>query len=371
MDFVTGPGKPERHPVKALDALHSVWNDPATMSTIRNQLSLTRAALRTNVVLLILLLLTAFTVPGWSQSADSSPAVDSARRPKNDRELHYWLENMIVFHHFSMAEVSAATGLSAEEVDAAVEKFHLAGRQPPARKPGDALRVLPYPGGRHPRIGFLEGAINPQRETKVSIFTPWDDSSYVVADVPEAVFSNLGLLYLAHTHVPTIWDSQQIPLPKLEWQRKRGGVLEMERMLPNSISFGTEVIPCRDGVRFEMWLKNGTREKPTGMRVQNCIMLKAAPEFNALTNANKILAKPYCAVRSEDGRHWMITAFEPCDRPWANPKVPCIHSDPKFRDCAPGETTRIRGWLSFYEGTDIQAEFKRLDGLGWQEGKGK
>ena len=24
---------------------------------------------------------------------------------------------------------------------------------------------MPYPGGRHPRIGFLEGAVDPQRET--------------------------------------------------------------------------------------------------------------------------------------------------------------------------------------------------------------
>ena len=70
--------------------------------------------------------------------------------------------------------------------------------------------MLPYPGGRHPRIGFLEGAIDPQRETKLSVFTPWHDSSYVVADVPEAIWSNLGLTYLAHTHIPTIWTAQKI-----------------------------------------------------------------------------------------------------------------------------------------------------------------
>jgi hypothetical protein len=276
---------------------------------------------------------------------------------------------MIVFHHFSTAEVSSATGMSAEEIESVAKKFHLTGRQPPAHKPGDPLRVLPYPGGRHPRIGFLDGAVNPQRDTKVSIFSPWDESSYVVADVPEAIFSNLGLTYLAHTHIPTLWDAQQITLPKLEWQRKRGGVLEMARTLPNGIAFGTKVVPRRDGVRFEMWLKNGTQERLTKLRVQNCVMLKAAPEFNALTNANKVLSKPYTAVRSEDGRRWLIKAFEPCDRPWGNPLVPCIHSDPKFPDCAPGETVRIRGWLSFFEGKDLQDEFKRLDHLGWREGK--
>ena len=27
-------------------------------------------------------------------------------------------------------------------------------------------------------------------------------------DLPEAIFSNLGLIFLAHTHVPTIWNEQ-------------------------------------------------------------------------------------------------------------------------------------------------------------------
>jgi hypothetical protein len=337
------------------------------MSATRTQFSLAHAALRTSLFPLLLLL--ALAPAGRTQAAEAPPPSSEARRPQGDKELRYWLENMIVFHHFSVAEVCSATGMSADEVVAAVRKFHLADRQPPARKPGDLLRVLPYPGGRHPRIGFLEGAINPQRETKVSIFTPWDESSYVVADVPEAVFSNLGLIYLAHTHVPTLWETQKITLPKLEWQRKRGGVLEMERTLPNGIAFGTKVVPRRDGVRFEMWLKNGTPDPLTRLRVQNCVMLKAAPEFNALTNANKVLSKPYSAVRSADGRRWVITAFEPCDRPWGNPLVPCVHSDPRFPDCPPGKTTRIQGWLSFFEGEDIQAEFRRLDQLGWRAGK--
>ena len=339
------------------------------MSATRTQFSVAHATLRTNLFPLILLLLWAFAPAGRTQPAEAPSEVSSARRPQDNRELRYWLENMLVFHHFTVAEACSATGMSPEEVAAAARKFHLADRKPPVHKPGDPLLVLPYPGGRHPRIGFLEGAINPQRETKVSIFTPWDEFGYVVVDVPEAVFSNLGLIYLAHTHVPTLWETQKITLPKLEWQRKRGGVLEMERTLPNGIAFGTKVYSRRDGVRFEMWLKNGTTEKLTGLRVQNCVMLKAAPEFSALTNSNKVVSKPYTAARSEDGRRWVITAFEPCDRPWDNPRVPCIHSDPKFPDCAPGATTRIRGWLSFFEGTDIQAEFKRLDRLGWREGR--
>src|SRR5438034_7127163 len=130
----------------------------------------------------------------------------------------------------------------------------------PKRPAGAPLLVLPYPGGRHPRIGFLEGAIDPQRETKVSVFTPWDPESYVVADVPEAIWSNLGLIYLAHTHVTTVWERRGIELEPLEWKRRSDGSLEVERKLPNGIAFGARVAPGREAVRMELWLTNGTRE---------------------------------------------------------------------------------------------------------------
>jgi hypothetical protein len=47
--------------------------------------------------------------------------------------------------------------------------------------------------------------------------------------------------------------------------------------------------------------------------------------------------------------------------------VPCLHSDPKFPDCLPGETKRLRGWLSFYEGREINREFERLNQRRWDE----
>jgi len=70
----------------------------------------------------------------------------------------------------------------------------------------------------------------------------------------------------------------------------------------------------------------------------------------------------YAACKSMDGRRWIITAWEPIHRVWANSKCPCLHSDPQFPDCPPGKTVRVRGWLSF-EGADVKAEFKRLDRL--------
>jgi hypothetical protein len=283
------------------------------------------------------------------------------RPPADEAELRYWLENMVVFHRFALEEVNAATGLAPTDASAALRKFDLADKATPRRAPEGPLRVLPYPGGRHPRIGFLEGAVMPQRETKVSVFTPWDDTSYVVVDAPEAIFSNLGLIYLAHTHIPTIWDQQGIKLPRLEWNRRADGSLDCERTLPNGIVFGSRVAPGADAVRMELWLRNGTTDKLTGLRVQNCVMLKATAGFATQTLTNKIFRLPYAVAHSDNRLRWIITAWAPCDRCWANEKVPCLHADPKFPDCPPGETVRLRGWLSFYEGADIDGELKRIE----------
>jgi hypothetical protein len=272
---------------------------------------------------------------------------------------------MVWHHRFAAEEIRAATGLADEQVSAALKKFDISPDNKPARPADAPLLVLPYPGGRHPRVGFLDGAVRPQRETKFSVFTPWDESGYVVVDVPEAIWSNLGLTYLAHTHVPTIWTQQGKELEKLEWARRDDGSLGVKRTLPNGIAFGVEVLPARDAVRMDLWLTNGTAEKLTGLRVQNCVLLKGAAGFDAQTDDNKILTNPYVAVRSDSGRRWVITAWENCDRPWANAKCPCMHSDPKFPDCPPGETVRLKGWLSFYEGDDVEAEFRRIERTGW------
>ena len=298
----------------------------------------------------------------------AEPEPLNSRRPKNDTDLRFWLENMVWYHRFSVAEIKAATGLSDDELTAALARFVIGTNNKPTRSANAPLLVLPYPGGRHPRIGFLDGAVNPQRETKVSVFTPWDEQSYLVVDLPEAIWSNLGLTYLAHTHVPTIWTGQKIELERLEWNRRADGSLAIERKLPNGIVFGAKVVPDTHAVRMELWLTNGTRETLRDLRVQNCVMLKGAKGFEQQTNDNKILSSPYAAGRSTDGRRWIITAWDPCHRAWANAPVPCLHSDPKFPDCPPGDTRRLRGWLSFYQGTDVEAEFRRIEQTGWRDG---
>jgi hypothetical protein len=295
---------------------------------------------------------------------------DNARTPNSDGELKSWLENMVWRHRFSTDEIVAATGLSADKIEAALTRFDIRPETRPKRPADAPLLVLPYPGGRHPRIGFLDGAVRPKRETKVSVFTPWDDASYVVADVPEAIWSNLGLTYLAHTHVPTIWSKQGVAIEPLEWRRRDdpgAPGLDIERKLPNGIIFIVKVRPAREAVRFDMSLTNGAKEKLTDLRVQMCLMLKGAKGFTKQTNDNKVFEKPFAACRSDDGKRWVIWAWEPCHRPWGNPPCPCLHSDPKFADCEPGQTQHIRGWLSFYEGADIKAEFRRIESTNWRK----
>lgn len=292
--------------------------------------------------------------------------VSNARSVTSDADLRTWLTNMVGCHHFTLEEVHAATGMPLPEIDAAIKRFDIAPGRVPARKPGDPLIVLPYPGGRHPRIGFLDGAIDPQRETKISVFTPWADGGYVVADIPEAIWSNLGLTYLAHTHVPTIWSKQNVELEKLEWTRLPGGELRCERTLPNGIRFGTKVRSTPEAVRMEMWLFNGTPATLSDLRVQNCVMLKGAHGFAEQTNDNKVFDAPYTACRNAAGNRWVISAWDPCQRAWGNKPCPCLHSDPQFPDCPPGETRHVRGWLSFYEGTDIRGEFRRIDAFDWR-----
>src|SRR5438105_12236539 len=91
----------------------------------------------------------------------AEPNYPNARKPASDQELRDWLENMVWHHQFTTEEIQAATSLSDSDITAALKRFGIAPNTRPARKSESRLRVLPYPGGRHPRLGFLEGAIDP------------------------------------------------------------------------------------------------------------------------------------------------------------------------------------------------------------------
>lgn len=294
------------------------------------------------------------------QPSQRLPLPAEVEATRND--LGYWLKNMLQDHGYSLEEAAATSGLSAAEVEQEARKLGLIGTVSAPSSKGQPqsvpVQVLPYPGGRHPRIGFKEGAILPQRGTKASVFLPWESSGYAVVDVPEAIFSNLGLTYLAHTHIPSIWDIQNLWLDNIDWKREATG-LSNSRTLPNQVSYGVRLTPSVKAVDMELWLKNESGQALTGLRVQVCVMLKGAPDFSRQTNDNKRLSAPVAAARSEKGNRWILTAWERCGRVWGNTQCPCMHSDPLLPDCPAGQTVRARGKLWFYEGNQVEEEITR------------
>ncbi|MCA9184829.1 MAG: hypothetical protein KDA99_04395, partial [Planctomycetales bacterium] len=283
-----------------------------------------------------------------------------------------WLENMVADHRFTADEVRLATGMSLQQATDAVKRYRMRAATDRATRNNDdaavdapahgSTRILPYPGGRHPRRGFLEGAIHPQRETKVSVFAPWADGGYAVVDVPEAIFSNLGLTYLAHTHIPTVWDARQVTLPKLEWQETKDG-LTCQRVLPNGIAFKCDVHAVERGAEMSISLTNGTDQPLTGLRVQVCTMLKGLVGFNLQQSLPQIVRDPVIAVRAWGTDRWLLTGWTPNHRVWTNPPVPCLHSDPVFPDCQPGQTVVVRGVLKYFAGAEIEAEIEQVQRL--------
>src|SRR5260221_6940426 len=120
-----------------------------------------------------------------------------------------------------------------------------------------------------------------------------------------------------------------------------------------------KVVPGKDGARMEFRLTNEGSEKLIGLRVQICVMLAGLTGFDARRNDNKMFAPPFAAGKDVTGKRWVIVGWERCGRAWGNPPCPCLHSDPVVEDCPSGASRSVRGWLSFYEGTDIQTELKR------------
>ena len=152
-------------------------------------------------------------------------------------------------------------------------------------------------------------------------------------------------------------------MDNVDWTRLGDGSLRSEWKLPNGIAFGASVrhssISERE-VDMELWLRNGTDKPLTGLRTQVCVMLKAARGFSSQTNDNKLFRDGAAAARSARGDRWILTVWERPGRIWGNPPCPCIHSDPVLSDCAPGQTVRARGILSFFAGKEPEGEIARI-----------
>ncbi len=218
------------------------------------------------------------------------------------------------------------------------------------------------------------------------IKTPWSDPlfpDFVFLDFPEAIFCNLGLLYLGH-HSPR-FPSLFPGLPKVAWKTDRG-VLHYERVLPNGIEFGGSLAPCdASAVSLALYIKNGTNKPLTDIKLQVCALLKHTTSFSGNTADNKFVHTSSNGWQSfteacnakDRGRFrlgWregpavadlpvMVTVSDRRDQliaiTWyddtyslvCNPAHPCMHADPYFADIQPGQRRTIHGELLFFEGT--------------------
>lgn len=213
---------------------------------------------------------------------------------------------------------------------------------------------------------------------------PWPSQDYVWLDFPEAIFTNQGLIFLSHVNpsVPSLYTQ----LPKVSWQEVADGIA-FDRELPNGVRFGGSV--TRKGVTvtdLRLRIFNGSAAPLKNITLQTCVFLRACREFADFSNDNKYVHVPERGwvafseargIQAEKGRYSLGWRSGPriADLPvmvilsnqdqrllamtWhehtlsliANPRHPCLHADPKFRDLDVGEEADIRGSLIFFEGT--------------------
>lgn len=246
-------------------------------------------------------------------------------------------------------------------------------------------------------IRILPGAWRPHYEWEqiAWVSPPWPSQDYIWYDFPEAIFTNMGLLYLSHIN-PSIRTAFS-GLTKIPWETTPGGI-SFERGLPNGISFGGSLsLNGERAIATELWIQNGAEDPLNQITLQTCLFMRAIKEFSSYTGQNKFVHLPdegwvpfpEAVQKAEgEGRYrlgWrrgpaladlpiMATVSSEADRlvatTWfgdtyslvTNPGHPCMHADPAFPEIRPGDRVTIRGGVLFHEGTleeftDIAAEW--------------
>ncbi len=87
---------------------------------------------------------------------DTIEVESNSRRSETPADLNRWLNNMIAHHQFTATEVRLATGISQEQAELEVRNRetllrNLSEQAKQVEEKYGVARVLPYPGGRHPR----------------------------------------------------------------------------------------------------------------------------------------------------------------------------------------------------------------------------
>ena len=77
------------------------------------------------------------------------------------------------------------------------------------------------------------------------------------------------------------------------------------------------------------------RRELTRLRVQNCVMLARAPDFDSQCSPQGSL-RPLCCRRSTDARRGS-SPLGSSSAMLGNERCPCLRSDPQFPDCPRGD----------------------------------
>lgn len=212
----------------------------------------------------------------------------------------------------------------------------------------------------------------------------WPSQDYIWIDLPEAIFTRQGLLFLSHVN-PRVQPVRFPNPPAVAWQKITGGIA-YRRTLPNNVTFGAKVTAAPDAADLELFIHNESDKPLNDITLQTCFFLRAITEFSQYTADNKFVHlpdrgwTPFNQARNhktETGRYrlgWrsgpkladlpiMVTRSANADRlvacTWGtdtyslvcNPHHPCMHADPAFPDLAPGQRAAIRGKLIFFQGS--------------------
>ena len=216
------------------------------------------------------------------------------------------------------------------------------------------------------------------------ISPPWPCQDYIYLDFPEAIFSNVGVLFLSHVNpsVPTVFTH----LPAVPW-KSADNQLSFVRSLPNGVVFGGLLASGDPSVvEMELFIHNGTEQPMRDIKLQTCAFLRGIREFSEYSMSNKRIhladkgwipfeaALEETATKGRYGLGWrggpersdlpvLVTLSAQDSRlvgmTWykhtlsliGNPNRPCMHADPFFPDLEPGQEARICGELLFFEGS--------------------
>lgn len=216
------------------------------------------------------------------------------------------------------------------------------------------------------------------------ISPPWASQDYLWFDFPEAIFTRQGMLFLSHAN-PTVEPPRFPDIEAVPWVTTPTG-LRYERRLPNGFRWIGELKRSRSHVDYYLEFINDSDEAYSEIRLQTCLMLRAAQEFGPYRPDNKFvhvrdrgwmpfeearkleppLGKyrlgwrggpeisdlPVIITKSEEpNRMVAMTWFDSTYSLMQNPPRPCMHADPFVPDLPPGKRATIPGRIWFFEGS--------------------